>query len=579
MPKSRAGNQSLQEVQSSSSAQGIYRNVFSSLGTAILVASSEHKPLLANPRFLELSGYSQQDLQQMQSWAQILDQKSSSRVLDWIAENHLSAEHPHNFESSLVCRNQEEKQVYITLSAAREPGWVLVSLIDISELKKAEGQLFYKAFHDHLTGLANQALFKEVLSLAIRRARRSRNYMFSVLYLDIDRFKWINDTLGHVVGDKLLQGFTSRVQQCLRKSDTMARMGGDEFAVLLEDIQGLDYTTTVVNRIFNSLQEPLQIQGQSISVQVSVGIVSDCRKYQDSEDIIRDADLAMYKAKNEGRSCYQVFEQQMQQRFRHIQELEEAMHHALENQEFLLYYQPIVCLQTGKVECFEALLRWERPGNSLVSPDEFIPVAEKTGFILSLTSWILQQACFQMKKWQQRYPSLADCSVGVNLSLRQLQDEKLEQKIVQALQDSSLPAANLQLEIAEIQNILNQERIIDQLMRIRELGVKIMVDDFGTGYASLNFLHRYPVDYLKIDRTVVDLLHSASSEQDMKRVHSIIRLAHSLDLQVVAEGVEKAVQNNLLNQLNCQFAQGYLYYRPMSPDLMQEDFLRRISSH
>jgi len=554
-----------------------YRTIFENSGAATLISNENGRPLLANTQLLTMTGFSLEELEARDSWTSILENSHQNRVLSWISNNKSSAESPRCFEAVIRCKDGQEKNVFITLASFQESKSVLVSLVDITELKRAEQRLFHQAFHDHLTDLPNRALFMELLNISLRRSRRSRDYLFAVLYMDIDRFKYINDSMGHLFGDRLLVSFAQTIKKCMRDSDTVARMGGDEFAVILDDIQDPSYIFTVMDRINAALKDPLKIEDHTIYVTVSTGIVADCRIYDNPEDIVRDADAAMYGAKDAGRACFKVFESRMHQRFKRTLEMETAMRKALENGEFVLHYQPIISLQGGKVATFEALVRWERPGMGLIHPAEFIPVAEETGLIMPLGRWVLSQACKQMSIWQKTYPELSDCSVSVNLSGRQFNDPELENHIMHVLETSGLSPEYLKLEITENEVMHSPEHAIELLTRIRKAGIKIMIDDFGTGYSSLSYLHRFPIDILKVDRKFVGRLDSINSPSEKKIVENIFSLAHGLNLEVVAEGVESTSQNNFLAGLNCRFVQGFLYYRPMPPEMVQPDFLERIS--
>ena len=554
-----------------------YRTIFENTGTAILISDRATRAVLVNSQLLKMIGYSFEELQAMGSWAEIMETGLEARVQGWIEEDSALSGLPRSLETVLVRKNGETRNVYITLATFQDRDDILVSLVDITELKKAERLLYHQAFHDHLTDLPNRVLFMEVLNIALRRARRSRDHLFSVLYLDIDRFKSVNDSMGHPFGDRLLVKLAETIKKCLRDSDTVARMGGDEFAVILDDVQGPEYTNSVVERIFSMLKQPLEIDGHEIYTGVSMGIVPDCRNYENPDDIVRDADAAMYGAKEAGRCCFKVFEKKIHSRFKRVLEMETAMRKAIKNEEFILHYQPIVSMNGGRVISFEALIRWEQPGMGLVFPAEFILVAEEIGIILPLGQWVLAKACEQMSTWQKAYPALSDCSVSVNLSVRQFKDPDLEEHVMCALETSGLSAHNLRLEITENDVLDNAERTIELLGRLRKLGIKIMVDDFGIGYSSLSYLHRLPIDVLKIDRSFVDRVDTSDSPGDRKIVETIIVLAHSLGLDVVAEGVERDAQVNFLSRLNCQFAQGNLYYRPMPPEMIQDEYLERIT--
>ncbi|WP_161946248.1 putative bifunctional diguanylate cyclase/phosphodiesterase [Desulfonatronum thiosulfatophilum] len=554
-----------------------YRTIFENAGTAIMICDHQGQVLLANSQLHDMLGYTAEELRDSNGWMAFMEVGQQARILRWSVENHATGSSPRCFESALQCKNGENKHFYVTMATILGRPEVLVSLVDISELKQAERRLFHQAFHDPLTDLPNRALFMEVLDMTLRRSRRNRECLFSVLYLDIDRFKYVNDSMGHLFGDQLLVRFANAIKTCLRDSDTVARMGGDEFAVLLDNVQGLEYTDVVVERITTMLRKPLDINGHEIFCAVSMGIMADCRAYENADDIIRDADAAMYEAKSAGGDCCKMFEKRMYRRFKRVLELETAMRKALENEEFVLHYQPIVSMKCGGVSSFEALARWQRKGFGLTPPAEFIPVAEETGLILPLGRWVLAKACEQMSLWQKTYPALADCSVCVNLSGRQFKDPDLEEHIMQVLQDTGLSPKSLKLEITENEVMHNPERAIELLGRIRKLGIKIMVDDFGTGYSSLSYLHRFPIDVLKLDRNFVDRLDTSTVPSDRKIVEAIVALAHGLNLEVVAEGVERVAQREFLAKLNCQFAQGFLYYRPMPPEMIREGYLDKSS--
>ncbi|TVQ96072.1 MAG: EAL domain-containing protein [Desulfovibrionales bacterium] len=574
--RTRAMTLSTTVPTSNQTTVSLYEQIFESLGAAVLVADMDNRVILANKQAASLTGYSLKTLFNLTCWTDLIIPSQQSRILNWVAENHLHGSFPRHFEAVLQKHNNHDLHVHVSLAGVPDDK-LLICLHDVSEIKKSEQLLYHKAFHDHLTGLPNRALFMEVLSMAIRRARRNRDYLFSVLYLDIDRFKEVNDSMGHLVGDQILIRFAEITKQCLRDSDMVTRMGGDEFAVILDDINDLDYAHSVARRLFALLEKPMTIGDRRVSIGVSLGIVADCRRYENPEEIIRHADAAMYGAKNSGRACAKVFQPMMLQQYGQPQVLEQEMRTALEQREFILYYQPIVSLATGGLHGFEALIRWERPGVGLIPPVEFIPAAEQSGLLHDLGRWILRQACEQMKTWQDTYPSLEDCFVCVNLSGCQCQDMTLEQYISQTLQSVGLPARNLHLEVTECKDLLQSQAVLDVLTRLRELGIKIHVDNFGTGASSLYFLHRFPIDVIKVDRSFVDRLDGVNHRQDQRIVESIISLAHSLDMAVVAEGVERETQENILTGLNCQFAQGYLYYRPMPPELINAEFLERIT--
>ncbi|RQD63142.1 MAG: EAL domain-containing protein [Desulfonatronovibrio sp. MSAO_Bac4] len=552
------------------SSESKYRTIFEHTGTAMLICDDQCKVIMANSQLFKIAGYSIEELRSMDRWTSILLDVQENRILDWINEDRDPNKSYRDFEAIIRSKSGTEKNVYVTLASFQDSKAAMFSLVDITDLKQAEQKLYHQAFHDHLTGLPNRALFMELLSVSMRRARRSKDFFFSVLYLDIDRFKYINDSMGHIFGDQILVRFSEIIKACLRESDSIARMGGDEFAIILDDVHDPDYSAAVVKRINSALKKAMIIDGHEVFTEASIGMVTDCRDYENPDDIIRDADAAMYEAKESGRACFRVFEKKMHRRLKRVVEIETAMRKGLENDEFVLHYQPIVSLSGEHASNFEALIRWERPGKGLIPPVEFIPIAEETGLILPLGRWVLTKACEQMSLWQKEYPAMSGCSVSVNLSGRQFKDADLERHIAEVLRSTGLQAHNLRLEITESEVMQCPETAIELLGRISKLGIKIMLDDFGTGYSSLSYLHRFPIDYLKVDRDFVNRVDAASANSDRRIVETIISLAHGMSLEVVAEGVERESQVSFLSEYKCQFFQGDFFYSAMPPDQIRE---------
>ncbi len=446
---------------------------------------------------------------------------------------------------------------------------------EINERKQAEKQLQYMAFHDPLTGLPNRALLMNRLEQAINRSKRSNNHTFAVLYLDCDRFKIINDSLGHLTGDKLLIAVAHRLKSCLRPADTIARLGGDEFAILLEEIAEPSSAATVAKRLNKELTLPFCVNEHQIFINASIGIVSETKDYQQPETILRDADTAMYHAKGSGKACYQVFDPALHTRAQKILELETDLRLALERQEFMVYYQPIVCLATGSITGFEALLRWHHSEKGLISPAEFIPVAEETRLIIPIGMWVLREVCRQLRAWQNRYPHQQSVTISVNLSVKQFFHPDLIDQIDQVLATTGLDGRNLKLEITESALIENDRVANDLLQQLRSRQIHLSIDDFGTGYSSLSYLHRFPIDTLKIDRSFISRI--GKNGENLEIVKAIVTLAHHLGMTVTAEGVETAQQFAQLRALRCELAQGYLFSKPLTPELA-EAMLARVTS-
>ncbi|HEX7956917.1 MAG TPA: EAL domain-containing protein, partial [Pyrinomonadaceae bacterium] len=426
---------------------------------------------------------------------------------------------------------------------------------------RAEEQLLHDAFHDALTGLPNRALFMDHVKLAIQRSRRSGNRLFAALFLDLDRFKIINDSLGHMVGDQLLVGIAHRLEACLRPGDTVARLGGDEFTILLEDLASTEDAIDVARRVQEAVTQPFNIGGHEVFTTASIGIALSNTGYERAEDLLRDADTAMYRAKLEGKKRHVVFDKGMHDRAMELLQIETDLRRALTRGEFFLNYQPIVDLETGKISSFEALVRWRHPERGLVMPGDFVSVAEETGLIVPLGLFVLNEACRQMRSWQKL--GLADerVTISVNLSSRQFSQADLIEQISSALRDSGLRASNLKIEITESMVAENIDTAIDMLTQLRALGVGISIDDFGTGYSSLSYLHRFPIDTLKIDRSFVTQM--TDNAENAEIVRTIVTLARSLDMDVIAEGVETREQLRQLGSLGCDYGQGYLFSRPV----------------
>jgi diguanylate cyclase (GGDEF)-like protein/PAS domain S-box-containing protein len=442
------------------------------------------------------------------------------------------------------------------------------SFSDISARKKAEGQLVFNAMHDALTGMPNRALFLDRLGLSIERLRRNPDYQFAVLYLDFDRFKLINDSLGHNIGDLLLVASARRMENAVRAIDTAARFGGDEFVILLDDIHDHHDALRVTERIQQELGVVFHLEGYQIYNSASVGIVFSQADYERPDDVLRDADIAMYHAKLQGRARYAIFDTTMRERTHTRLEIETDLRQALGRGELALHYQPLVALETNRVYGFEALLRWDQPGRSPVSPADFIPVAEETGLILPIGRWVLGEACRQMQAWRERYPAASTLAVSVNVSARQLAQGTFGAEVADVLRETGLPASSLRLELTESALIDESEVVSAAIEQLHELGVSLHLDDFGTGYSSLSYLHRYKVDALKIDRSFITRMGPESKGEDI--VRTILSLARELNLEVVAEGVETPQQMAVLRQLRCGFGQGYWIARPAPADKVEE---------
>ncbi|MGD9610643.1 MAG: EAL domain-containing protein [Desulfovibrionaceae bacterium] len=431
---------------------------------------------------------------------------------------------------------------------------------DISERKAFEEQITHQAFHDALTGLPNRSLFADRLDRALTRAKRRGDAQYAVLMIDLDKFKGINDTLGHMAGDALLKEVARRLSSCVRSMDTVARLGGDEFAIILEELRAKKEVMAVVERIGTALGKPLNLCGTTVTVAASIGIVLRTREYASAEDILRDADIAMYRAKEQGRGAM-IFDRRMHQEILDTMSLESELRQALSRGELFLHYQPIVSVHDGHIEGFEALVRWDHPIRGIVPPARFIPLAEETGLILPLGRFVISEACRQLRDWQRDMPEAAGLSVSVNVSCRQFVKDGLVEHVAAVLAETGLDPAGLKLEITESVLMHDPRHTALELTRLKALGVKIAIDDFGTGYSSLSYLRQLPIDHLKIDRSFIS--GGADDGESQEIVKSIISLARSLGLTVVAEGVERADQLERLRRADCDKAQGFMFSRPV----------------
>ncbi|WP_449242240.1 sensor domain-containing protein [Desulfovibrio sp.] len=428
---------------------------------------------------------------------------------------------------------------------------------DITQRKEFEEQLAHQAFHDALTGLPNRLLFNERVERAVERAARREDYRFAVLMIDLDRFKTVNDSLGHQAGDKLLMAAARRLESCVRSVDSVARLGGDEFALLLEEYEHPHDVTRVARRIHEAMEKPFAIDGTGVVCGASIGIVLRAESYRGAEDILRDADIAMYRAKSQGTAQYKVFNRKMHEQATEFMQLELELRQALDRDELAVHYQPIVAVGDQRLKGFEALVRWEHPRRGRISPDRFIPVAEETGLIAPLGQWVLLQACAQMRRWRDLHPEAAGLSMSVNISSRQIMRRDFLDGVQEALDRTGLPPGALKLELTESSLLKDSKVCMETLHALRDLGVRLVVDDFGTGYSSLNYLQRLPIDTLKIDRSFI------SGEANPEIVRTIIALARNLNLNVVAEGVEREDQLERLACENCDEAQGFLFSKPV----------------
>jgi diguanylate cyclase (GGDEF)-like protein/PAS domain S-box-containing protein len=516
-----------------------------------------------NDRFCEMSGYAHGELLGKITYEILFDEENGKFVRE--ANRLRSKGISSQYELPLKKKTGETLWSIVggtpIINAEGEIVGTMGVFTDISTRKRVEEQLLHDAFHDSLTGLANRALFMDHLRMTIERSKSRHSNSYAILFLDFDRFKVINDSLGHTEGDNLLKFIAQRLKMATRTGDLAARLGGDEFVVLLSELAEDGDAVQVAERIQDSLKNPFDLNGHEIFISASIGIALSASGHKCAEDMVRDADIAMYRAKARGKARYEIFDQAMHQHALKQLRLETEMRRALDREEFLLHYQPVINLETGRLIGFEALVRWRHPERGMVPPFEFIGAAEDNGLILPLGAWILEESCRQLREWQDANPAAENLSVSVNLSSKQFSQPDLAEQVAEVLKKTELDPHRLKLEITESHIMDNSEMAIATMNRLRSLGIELSLDDFGTGYSSLSYLHRLPASFLKVDRSFVNLMTENSENSEI--VHTIIKLAQNLKMRVVAEGIETADQLANLRQLNCEYGQGYFFSEPL----------------
>ncbi len=518
-----------------------------------------------SPRWLEMLGYQENELDGLlDNWIQLIHPEERD-LFKTELDSHVAG-HSEKFELEYRIKNHEGRYRWMLCRglairdkhnrAYRMAG----SQTDISEQKSAEFQLMHDALHDILTGLPNRSLLMERISYNINLLQRNKKSYFALAFLDLDRFKTINDSLGHHIGDLLLKMVGARIRDLLRDTDLLARIGGDEFVILFSEFNDLQSLISIVERVRRKIALPFTIEKNVLRISGSIGIAVSEGQYTRPEDILRDADIAMYRAKDSGKNRFEIFNPDMHQRASRALSIESALHDALENNELRIHYQPIYKLKKRKLVGFEALLRWQHPQQGLLMPEDFLDIAEDSGLIVPLGRWAISQAVEQIRQWRSTIPQLKHAYVSINLSSKEFSQNDLFDYMDRLLKKTKLPAGSLKLEITETVLINNFERALAVMNALRERGIDLSIDDFGTGFSSLSYLHNFPFDTLKLDQVFVQKLDKNSNSLSI--VKAIITLAHNLGLVVVAEGGETTKEIECLKKLGCEYGQGFKFALP-----------------
>lgn len=578
----------LQRVRRQLAEQGhLFQLISENAADMIAVVDKNGNRIYNSPAYQKILGYPADELKAGGSFDQI--HPADRELVIQASAKAFKTGNPQRLEYRMGHRDGSWRILESTASAVCDDRGEVQELVivnrDITDRKRAEEMLEHNAFYDGLTDLPNRALFVDRLQHAVKRARRHMDYRFAVLLVDIDGFKLINDSLGHSAGDELLLLIANRLRANFRDTDTLARregaaqlgedalarLGGDEFTVLLEDIRNPSDAIRVAERIQEKLAVPFEVKGQQLVISAGIGVASSAASYSTAEELLRDAEIAMYRAKQAGNGRCEVFDPAMHSAAVVRLQLETELRRGIENGELAVYYQPIVSLVTGKITGFEALSRWLRPGG-LVSPADFIPIADETGLIMAINRMLMRDACQQLLTWQSWFRCDPPLSMSVNISPRQFVESEMANEIASVLKETGIVPDTLNLEITETITMEDADRALSVLNDIKSLGVRLSVDDFGTGYSSLSRLPRFPVDALKIDRVFISDMNTNRENHEIVRL--IIALAHNIGLKVVAEGTEREEQIAELRRLNCEFAQGFLYSPAVSSQAALELLMR-----
>ncbi|MBK8466660.1 MAG: EAL domain-containing protein [Chloracidobacterium sp.] len=543
-------------------AVSLFASTFESTADGIVVMSLDRQIVTCNSKFTEMWKIDQSIIESKNGFAMVEQVVPQIKDPEQFVEN-LEKLYSDPMATSTEILELHDGRLYERYSQPQFMEGVPVGRVccfrDITERNLAEEKLRYYAHHDTLTDLPNRVQFMNHLRQAVERAEGNNYAKFAVLFLDLDRFKVINDSLGHAVGDKLLVAIAERLTTCVRPGDVVARLGGDEFVILLNRSGDTPEVVNVAERLQSRISEPFKIDNYEVFTSASIGIIVSSNVQRKAEDFLRDADAAMYRAKESGKARYEIFDRKMYVQNMNLLQVETDLRHAVERNEFEVLYQPIVNLATGTAHEFEALIRWQHPIHGLVAPNEFVHVAEETGLIIQIGKWILDESCRQVAEWQRRYN--LPLSISVNLSAKQLMHPTLTAQVQDVLSRTGLDPSQLKLEVTESTVMEHSEKSMNILSELDALGVSLSTDDFGTGYSSLSYLQRFPFDRLKIDRSFINIM--GESEKSAAIVKTILMLGENLNIEVVAEGIETVSHLEKLRQLGCTAGQGYLFSRPI----------------
>jgi diguanylate cyclase (GGDEF)-like protein/PAS domain S-box-containing protein len=543
--------------------QVYFRELFMNSPHGIIMVGPDNTIISANKSFSTLVGYPIDEIVNKKSSGfsvpEDLRQAHDSLIKKALAENTVSME--------TRCFHKQGFGIHVSALAYAVKldnlvQGVFVFYENISQRKLFEEKLKHQAYHDALTGIPNRLLFSERLDFAIEEQRKNTRFQFAVLLIDLDRFKSINDSLGHQAGDELLKSVSTKVQECLRADDTLARLGGDEFAVLLYDIKSRSEVTAIASRIRKAVEATYIIDEQEVHISASIGIVIDTKSYETANLLLRDADLAMYHAKDSGKAQFKFFSNEMHETLMASLSIEQDLRKAMEREELTLFFQPIVTVSTRQVEGFEALVRWEHPDRGMIGPDTFIPIAEETGLMVPLGEWIMDRAIRQLAQWQKTRNK--GQFISINVSIKQFLQQNFIENLCRIAQKYRVFPSDIKLEFTETLLMEHTSSAVKKLAELKELGFIRVIDDFGTGYSSLSYLQQFSIDQIKIDRSFVDSMNSRQDSYEI--VKSILSLSKSLGLTTVAEGVETLEQLSTLSKLSCESAQGYFFSKPLPPE-------------